>query len=309
MSLKLGSTTIGSLYLGSTKVSEAYLGNVKVYGATPPMAANTLLFRFSDSTYDPSSLTTLTGATWTQISAEPNVWLWDASSVQTTDWSSAFFGQWASDTNQVALIGAGDLTTPLILGQDRNPWHGIFANNSYLVSVCSLNIPNATNCSRMFNKCLRLADAVVIRCPSATTITDMFGGSNTNSNTAMTSATIITSSSLVTANQAFRGCTALRSFTISDTSSVLNLAYMCVGCTSLQTVPLLATGAAQTVTAMFDGCRTVASGSLDLYWQMANQTPPPSIVSYCFRNCGADTVTGRAELAQIPTSWGGTMRI
>ena len=37
MSLKLGSTTIGSLYLGSTKIGAAYLGNVKVYEvATPP---------------------------------------------------------------------------------------------------------------------------------------------------------------------------------------------------------------------------------------------------------------------------------
>lgn len=31
MSLKLGNTSIGSLYLGSTKVGAAYLGNVKVY--------------------------------------------------------------------------------------------------------------------------------------------------------------------------------------------------------------------------------------------------------------------------------------
>lgn len=33
MSLKLGSTSIGSLYLGSTKIAEAYLGSTKVYGA------------------------------------------------------------------------------------------------------------------------------------------------------------------------------------------------------------------------------------------------------------------------------------
>lgn len=33
MSLKLGNTSIGSLYLGSTKVSEAYLGSVKIYSS------------------------------------------------------------------------------------------------------------------------------------------------------------------------------------------------------------------------------------------------------------------------------------
>lgn len=278
-------------------------GKVLGFRDMPSMAANTLLFRFSDTSYDPSSLTTLTDATWTQVSSEPNVWLWDASNVQTTDWSSAFFGQWASDTNQVELIDAGVLTRPLILGQDSDPWHGIFAGNSYLVSVCSLNIPNATNCSRLFNRCQRLADAVVIRCPSATTITDMFGGSNSSSNNAMTSATITTSSSLVTANQVFRGCQALQSFSISNTESVQNFSSMCRGCTSLQTVPLLSTGAAEIVAYMFYRCTAVESGALALYQQMSTQVPPPTSHSGCFTNCGVDTVTGAAELAQIPSDW------
>ena len=33
MSLKLGNTTIGSLYLGSTKITEAYLGSSKIYSS------------------------------------------------------------------------------------------------------------------------------------------------------------------------------------------------------------------------------------------------------------------------------------
>ena len=69
MALKLGSSTVGSLYLGSDKVSEIYLGSHKVYSAAAPTTPdNVLVFKFSDSTYNPSSLTTLTGATWTQLS-------------------------------------------------------------------------------------------------------------------------------------------------------------------------------------------------------------------------------------------------
>lgn len=43
MSLKLGNTTVGSLYLGSTKIGAAYLGSTKVYESTPPAAPRFLL--------------------------------------------------------------------------------------------------------------------------------------------------------------------------------------------------------------------------------------------------------------------------
>ena len=311
MPLYFGQDKTGSLYLGSTKIGSAYMGNVKVYESTPPaMADNTLKFRFSDTSYDPSlHITNLTGATWTQISAEPNVWLWDASNVVETDWSRAFYNKWTSNSNQVELIEAGALTKPTILasypGSGSN-YYGLFARDTYLISVCPLSIPNAYDCARIFHKCTNLAGTVSLSCPSATTLADCFGGSNTSSNTALTSANIITSSSLVEAKQIFRGCTALQSFTISTTSSVQNFTALCYGCTALQTVPLLATNAATNVQSMFNNCRNVTSGALALYTQMSTQTTPPYTHDYCFYKCGADTVTGAAELAQIPSAWGGT---
>lgn len=307
--LNINGATPTGIYVGSTAASAVYYGNVKVWEPAPSMAANTLKFRFSNPSYDPSSMTTLTGATWTQLSSSPNVWLWDASSVVETDWSTPFYKKWTTSGNNVEIIDAGVLTTPIILSsQYGSTYYGLFAGNTYLVSVSPLiSLPNATNCARLFHMCKNLAGAVSISCPSATTISDCFGGNNTNSNTAMTSATITTSSSLVTANQVFRGCTALQSFSISNTSSVENFGYMCNYCTSLQSVPLLATGAATTVTQMFNECRNVASGALALYTQMSTQTTPPVTYNTCFKNCGVDTVTGAAELAQIPTSWGGTM--
>ena len=271
------------------------------------MANNTLKFRFSDISYDPSSLTTLTGATWTQISSEPNVWLWDASNVVETDWSTAFNNKLITSGNNVEIIDAGALTTPIILGSGSGKSaSGMFSNNTMLLSVCPLSFPNATNCSFLFRTCLHLAGSVSISCPSATTIYDCFGGSNSSSNTALTSATITTSSSLVTANLVFRGCAALQSFSISNTSSVTTFDSLCLSCASLQTVPLLATGAATNVVDMFKGCTNVESGALALYTQMSTQTTPPSSYSGCFTHCGSNTVTGAAELAQIPAAWGGT---
>lgn len=91
----------------------------------------------------------------------------------------------------------------------------------------------------------------------------------------------------------------LSSCTVSDS--------MFSNCTALQSVPLYATDSITNCSSMFNGCTAVESGALALYQQMSTQATPPTSYSGCFTNCGSDTVTGAAELAQIPTSWGGTM--
>jgi len=53
----------------------------------------------------------------------------------------------------------------------------------------------------------------------------------------------------------------------------------------------------------FDGCTSVESGALALYQQASTQSNPPQQHSYTFRNCGSNTTTGSAELAQIPNDW------
>jgi hypothetical protein len=57
---------------------------------------------------------------------------------------------------------------------------------------------------------------------------------------------------------------------------------------------------------MFYNCHNVQSGALALYQQASTQATPPSAHTYCFNDCGDRTESGRAELAQIPTDWGGT---
>lgn len=96
-----------------------------------------------------------------------------------------------------------------------------------------------------------------------------------------------------------------------DTSSVVNFSsFLKTGSSSapvLQTIPLFPTSSATNVSNMFENCRNVESGALALYQQMSTQANPPSSHTYTFRYCGRNTTTGAAELAQIPTSWGGTM--
>lgn len=59
---------------------------------------------------------------------------------------------------------------------------------------------------------------------------------------------------------------------------------------------------------MFYNCTQVQSGALALYQQASTQTTPPTIYENAFWQCGSNTTTGAAELAQIPVAWGGTMQ-
>lgn len=71
-------------------------------------------------------------------------------------------------------------------------------------------------------------------------------------------------------------------------------------------IPLFDTSSAYDVENMFYECHNVTGGMYALYNQMANQINPPYSHSGCFSGCGDNTVTGQAELAQIPSEWGGT---
>ena len=92
----------------------------------------------------------------------------------------------------------------------------------------------------------------------------------------------------------------------ANTTGVTNMYYMFHTCRELTAVPLFDTSSVTDMDLMFFGCTNVQSGALALYQQASSQTNPPIYHDYTFTNCGRDTVTGAAELAQIPTAWGGT---
>ena len=104
----------------------------------------------------------------------------------------------------------------------------------------------------------------------------------------------------------FKNCTGLTTVPAFDTSGVTNISQMFSGCSSLSSVPLFDTSSATNMNSMFYNCTAVESGALALYTQASTQATPPSSHSNTFTNCGSGTTTGAAELAQIPTSWGGT---
>ena len=98
-------------------------------------------------------------------------------------------------------------------------------------------------------------------------------------------------------------CASLTTVALFDTSNVTNMQQMFMNCTSLTTVPLFNTSSVTNVQFAFGSCINVESGALALYQQMSTQATPPSSHRWAFRNCGRDTTTGAAELAQIPSDW------
>ena len=106
----------------------------------------------------------------------------------------------------------------------------------------------------------------------------------------------------------FESCKSLARICLFDTSAVTIMDFMFDGCTSLTSIPLFNTSNVKDFNSTFSECTKVEGGSLALYQQASTQSNPPSRHLDTFKNCGKDTVTGAAELAQIPESWGGTLQ-
>lgn len=104
----------------------------------------------------------------------------------------------------------------------------------------------------------------------------------------------------------FRNCSNITSVPLFDTSKVTNMMDTFGGCSNLTSVPLFNTASVTTMSYMLNSCYNVESGALALYQQASTQSTPPRTYNCAFQDCGRDTTTGAAELAQIPSSWGGT---
>ena len=101
----------------------------------------------------------------------------------------------------------------------------------------------------------------------------------------------------------FGYCTSLTTVPLFDTSNITEMYGMFYNCTSLTSVPLFNTTKVTSITVTFYGCTSVQSGALALYQQASTQANPPTGHLHTFYNCGSNTQTGAAELAQIPSSF------
>lgn len=181
---------------------------------------------------------------------------------------------------------------------------GMFGGCSSLTTIPLIDTSNVQSFGGFFSGCTSLTSCPLIDTSSATSMQQMFMNC-----TALTSIPVFDTAN-VTIMSSMLYNTSITHIPLMDTSRVNNFRDFCHGTlenATLVEVPLLDTSSATNVSGMFRYQLNVESGALDLYNQMSTQTYPPATHDTCFDWCGRDTTTGAAELAQIPTSWGGTM--
>ena len=167
-----------------------------------------------------------------------------------------------------------------------------------IVEVLGANTTGITNMTGMLNYCTSLKTVALFDTSSVTDMHIMF-----NYCPLLKSVPLFDTSSVTNMQFMFYNCTSLISVPLFDTSSVTNIEYMFNNCSSLTTVPLFNTSSVVFMTGMFENCTNVQSGALALYQQASTQANPPSKHTGTFKNCGSNTTTGAAELAQIPDDW------
>ena len=96
---------------------------------------------------------------------------------------------------------------------------------------------------------------------------------------------------------------------ITDSDNVIceSMDRMFSNCTGLTYIAPLHCSNVQNVGGMFQGCTEVTEGALAQYNWFNSYGININNHSGTFSNCGSNTQTGAAELAQIPVGWGGTL--
>ena len=248
--------------------------------------------------------------TKTQIDPVENIW---DLHYEGDDWGGMFY----SDTDFLLEVLGGNLvgatttaelfkdcynltTVPLLDTSTVTNMEQMFQLCASLEYVQTFDTSSVTNMEFMFDNCPMLARAPMLDTSSVTNMGSMFADCSS-----LIEVPLYDMSSVTAADSMFVGCTSLSEVPVFDTRNVEELSAMFASCSSLKHVPLLNTSSAARTASMFYNCRAVESGALALYQQISTQATLPSYYTDMFHNCGSDTASGRAELSQIPTSWGG----
>lgn len=269
MSIYIGNNKYKEIYLGSNKISEVYLGSNKIFSGVDP--------------YNPLGLPANTVRVKTSDGNAPK-------KVAKTSWSPA-----TSYETATLVSGTSDVYD---IYKSGTTFAALLYSSSNVVEVLGANTTSITDMDNMFYNCTSLTTVPLFDTSSVTTMVAMFYGSK------LTSVPLFNTSNVTNMDSMFAAST-LTSVPLFDTSNVTRMAGMFAR-SSLTTIPLFDTSSATNMSQMFQYCTKVESGALALYQQASTQANPPASHASCFKDCGKNTTTGAAELAQIPSSWGGT---
>lgn len=280
---------------------------------------HTFIFEFDDPNFDPTTTTDQYGhtfhpwgssatsvdpwGTWTKLSSEPNVWAFDSSTLawgfygghifRDVNGYSLFSSNYNCPNTKLIYANTGDLSNPSV-----HPLGDLFINANKITDLVWYYLPQGTP-RLSFSGCSLIKTIPFFDTSGYTRMSFQGCGS-------LESVPLLDTSSMTDLSSCFKYCYSLKAIPQFNTQNVRSFSGFAVECYDITEVPLLDTSSATDVSRMFEDCFNVEQGALLLYRQMSSQTTPPSSHSSCFLRCGRDTVTGAAELALIPSSWGGT---
>jgi surface protein len=155
-----------------------------------------------------------------------------------------------------------------------------------LKSVPLFDTSRVTDMSRMFRGCANLEDVPEFDTSNVTNMSTMFYG-------------ILNTTSKIPMH--------IKSVPDFDYSKVTNFVLFLANNVDLTEIPEMNIEANVTrCDNMFINCPNIKSGQKALYDKLSAIATITNHTD-CFKDCGSDTEEGRAELSQIPVSWGGTM--
>lgn len=181
-------------------------------------------------------------------------------------------------------------------------WSRFFYNYSFIAEVLGANLTGVVNMSEMFHSADHLVSVCLFDTSSVTNMQSMFVAC-----VGLENCPEFITSSVTNMRALFSQCYSLKRIPKLDTHNVTDMSGMLNSCRSLEVIPELDVTSVTDMTYLCTNAYKVRTGALALYQAASAKQPAPSHDRNTFGNCGRDTVSGAAELAQIPTSWGGTM--
>lgn len=165
-----------------------------------------------------------------------------------------------------------------------------------LTKVALFDTSSATSVAGMFAMCTSLPTVPLFNTSNVTDFSSMFWESS-----AVTGVPLFNTSNGVDMSWFLTG-TSITECPLFDTSKATSLDSFIGDCYELLYVPDLNVSSCIDADWICIGDTKVISGALNLYNKLAALNPVPSH-DQSFTNCGSDTTTGAAELAQIPSDW------
>ena len=218
--------------------------------------------------------------------------------------------------------GVGGQVDVVLVDAQRNIWDLIYATNqvSYapfvaqnenlLLEIVGANVTGVSRMSQMFPNNKSLTKSCQFDSSSATTTQAMFDYCY-----ALEAAPKLELSNVSRAESMFRFCRAMTYAPDMDLRNNYRFDSMFYGCWNLKEIPDIQINpnisSRWNVSNMCAQCYKAETGILRLYNKLKEvpmlQGDGNKLWRQgCFSDCGRETESGRAELAQIPSDWGGT---